>query len=396
MTDRPSRKSRFLSPAWLMFGSALLCVVLVPVVHAALQYSSEKTERYRQLSEMTKSERLKVEHAFAEFQKLSPAEQESFRELDRQLEDEQIALKSTLSDYQEFLSALSPVDRAELDRATTKRARLNAIERIQDERAERQRQLDMGYSMVEEFRSNKSWKRPEVFSSEEMSAFVELIEPHLPKASREKMKLDTQQGTVKFALVMAAALDARGRVYPPTKQGLFEEDLLDDLLAAVNNEKIRESFEHHPRKDLKFLEVSQWTVMIEHWKSTPDTSVLYKFLETRDPKEKEELMDKDPKRMYFDLARRYAEKNPSDLSLALELMRKEASPFFERIRGRSGGGRGPGGNGPDRRGGPDGERPPSGEQGEFNGPRREPGPGEQRRFGERPGPDSETPPAGAE
>ncbi len=117
MNKGASRKSRFLSPGWLMFGSALLCLLLVPVVHAAMNYSSEKSERQKQLAEMTESERLKTNRAFEEFQQLSPEQQESFRELDRRLNGEDIKLKPTLADYQEFLSSLSPVDRMEIDRA---------------------------------------------------------------------------------------------------------------------------------------------------------------------------------------------------------------------------------------------------------------------------------------
>lgn len=385
MTEGASRKkNRFLSPGWLMFGSALLCVVLVPVLHAALRHSAERSERYRQLTEMTKSERLKIEHSFAEFQKLTPAEQESFRRLDRSLNEEEITLKSTLGDYQEFLSSLSPVDRAEIDRATTKRARLNVIEKIQDARAKRQQQLDMGYSMVEQFRADRSERQKPVFSPSEMEAFVELIEPRLPAGSREKVKLDSQTGTVRFALTMAAAFDAWGKKPPTSKQELFEEDLMEELLAAIENESIRESLENHPWKERKFLDFATWTVMMEQWRSTPDTSVLYAFLETRDAKEKEELMAKDPWRMYFELARKYGEKNPTDLSRASELMKKEAESYFERFRNNSLGrpGRGPGGRGPDR----DGERSPRGEQGEFDGPRREGG-----RFGERRPANPETP-----
>lgn len=373
MNKDASRKSRFLSPGWLMFGSALLCVVLVPVVHAAMHYSSEKSERQRQLVEMTESERLKTQHAFAEFQKLSPEQQESFRELDRRLNQEDIKLKTTLADYQEFLSSLSPVDRVEIDRAATQRERLNAIQQIQAERAARQQQLDTGYSMIEQYRSEHSRQRGEVFSPKEIILLAKLIEDRLPTDAKQKVKLDSQVDTVRFALTVAAALDAWGGKNSAPKRELFEEDLMKDLFAAIQNEDIRKDIERHPRKDMKFLDFSFRTVMREQWESAPETSVLYQFLESRDSAEKEKLMAKDPRWMYFELARKYAEVNPTDLSLALELMRKEAGPFHERMRGRSGRGPDGRGGGPDGRGpgGRDGEKSSREESGSF---RRDRGP----------------------
>ena len=92
------------------------------------------------------------------------------------------------------------------------------------------------------------------------------------------------------------------------------------------------------------------------------------------------MMAKDPKWMYFELARKYAEVNPTDLSRALELMRKNAGPLHER-RGHSPPGRpgrGPDGRGPDGRGpgGRDGERSSSSreESDNFGERRRERGP----------------------
>lgn len=401
MNKRSSRKSRFLSPGWLMFLSALLCVGLVPLVQATMLHSSEESKRYHQLTELTESERLKVQHSFEEFQKLSPAKQESYRDLDRRLNQEDLRLKDTLASYREFLSTLSPVDRAKVDHATSLRDRLNVINQIQEERANLRQQLETAYSMIEErYRSGESHERWPTFSDSEMEAITGLIEGRLPDSALQKYKRDVKtvkSGTARFAWAAIAAVDA-WKSGPPgplrSSRELFPEDLMEQIISETQNEEIRENFEHARQSERRtftqeFLGRAMWTVFLEHVKDTPDISELSELLNTLDEEEKKSLMSQDPGSMYRDLKHKYFEKKPTEVSKALDELRKKAGPYLP----RPGGGRGgrpdrPGdsGSGQDdnNRGSfnRDGERSPRGDQGAFDEGRRgrgfrEGGPGER-------------------
>lgn len=352
MKNKASRKSRFLSPGWLMFFSALLCVVLVPVIQAAMRYSGEKPERYRQLTEMTESERLRIQHSFEEFQKLSPAEQESYRELDRRLRHEDLELKDTLASYQEFLSTLSPVDRAKVEQAATKRERLNAIERIQEERANLRQQLETGYSMFEEHFRNADHHRHrrEAFSASEMEAIAASIGRRLPGPVKQKYNLDVKTGTVRFAWTVVAALD-HWKPNGPSGSGreMFPEDLLEEIVSASqNNDEVMNDFNFARQRDdrtlsRQFLHIAFQTIFREHLKRTPDISELSNFLNTLDAEAKEELIEKDAQKFYGDLVRQYFDINPTEFSKPLDELWK----FFR--RSRSGGIRGPNGRRDDDR-----------------------------------------------
>lgn len=391
MNKTPSRKSRFLSPGWLMFFSAVLCVALVPVVQAAMRYSSEKSERYRELTEMTESERLKIEHSFEEFQKLSPAEQESYRELDRRLNQDDLRLKDTLASYEEFLSTLKPVDRADVERATTTRKRLNVIERIQKERRLRQQRIEAGLMEVEEFRSN--FRQAPVFSAAEMEAMTEIIERHLPAEAVKKVNLESYAGNARFAATIAAAIYAWG----PKKGGssrrefsdweLFEPGLREEIVSAIQNEKIRQSLDESDSelwRDRKLRFYAYATIRRAQFDAYPDAAELNKFLDTLDAEKKTELMSQDPWKMYLELGRMYLNKNPKSISKAIDEFPEGHGPFARPPRR--------GGRGSDDERGREGGRRSRGQSEDFNergGERGSREGGFRERSGDRTSPETE-------
>jgi hypothetical protein len=397
MNRKSSRKSRFLAPGWLMFFSALLCVVLVPVVQATMQRSSEKSERERQLAEMTESQRLRIQHSFEEFQSLSPAEQESYRELDRRLNQDDLRLKETLASYQEFLSTLSPVERTEVNRATTLRERLNAIDRIQEERADLRRQLVTGMTEYEDFRSN--FPQFDVLSADEMEAISQRIEDRLPAQVRDKVHLDSYTGPARFVAAVAGAYHAwEPQTHPGSRRELFEGELLNQIESAIQNKKIREVLaesdddQERSRKLQFFLHRTIYRVRSEAY---PDAAELANFMVAQDSEERNRLDSMPPGLMYRELGRKYLEQNKHPIAQAMNEFPGGRDRFeWRRRSGRGRGGR-PDGRGDDNRDPDDdgrgrfnrnGERPSSGDQGAFNENRGGRGfrdDGRSERFGDR-------------
>lgn len=377
MNSATRKKSRFLTPAWMMFGSAMLCVLLVPILHAAMSQSGVKVERLRELQLMTKSERLRIEHQFEKFQELSPADQQRYRDLHQQLNGEQLALKTTLADYKDFLVSLNPVERAEIEQKSDLNQRVSTIKRIQKEREERQQQLDLGLAQFDERRSffqremNRSGAN-EKLSAADMDAIGTVIEANLPTDLQLKAGLDKLLGPTRYASVLTVALKTWGPKPTGVNRQPFPEEIVEEMVGAIENEQLRSKLQKIPKKEFQIfalIMMSERALLSEYMLDVPDTSDLQEFLETRDPEEKKKLMQQEPGQMYFELVKAYRELNPTALSQAISGLRKQVQEYRDVSRVRGPGRddeRGPGGRrGPGGFGGPGGEgderpKPPEG------------------------------------
>ncbi|MBD3674326.1 MAG: hypothetical protein HUJ26_12445 [Planctomycetaceae bacterium] len=367
-------KRRFLSPPWLMFYSAIFCVVLVPLLHAAVSRTGERADRLRELEQMTRSERLRVQHQFEKFEKLTPEEQDHYRQMHARLNGEELSLKSTLSDYQAFLTSLNPIERAEIERQTTKRERVRAVDRIRKEREYRQQQLELGLADLDERRTSfqqnlgrHGWD--EVLTSNEMDALSDVLLSKLPKEIKQRLQIDQQQGAARYALTLTAVLKTWGERATGVERVVIPEEVLEEVLSALGNDKIQSNLRKIPepeRRVFALMMLSERSLMREYMKEVPGTAELQKFLETRETEVRKELMQKEPAWMYLDLIRMYRETNPTPLSQALSQFKDEfddlrKSMWARRSRDDD---RGPGGRGPGR--GPRGRdferRPPEGEE----------------------------------
>lgn len=387
MNNATRKRSKFLSPPWLMFGSAMLCVVLVPLVHAAVNQSGERSERLKQLASMTKSERLRVQHQFEKFGQLTPAQQNELRQLHNRLNGDEIALKSTLADYEQFLSSLNPVERAEIERQTTNRERVRAVRQVQQDREYRQQQLDQGLANFDERRTSfeqemgrRGWG--EVLDDDEMEAISNVLLSNLPTDVVQRLQIDQQHGAARYALTLAAVLQTWGKRATGVERLTIPQDVLQEVMAVIENEKIQASFREIPTPERRVFALfmrSERSLMTAYMKDVPATAELQEFLETREPEVREELMQKEPAWMYLELIKMYRETNPTPLSQALTEFKSEFDEvkkfWFRKMRedeeergpgGRGPGGRGPGGRGPGgrefERPRPDGEKPSPGER----------------------------------
>lgn len=371
MNNATRKKSRFLTPAWMMFGSALLCVVLVPVLHAAMNQSGVRAERLQVLRLMTASERLRIEHQFEKFQKMLPADQQRYRDLHDQLDGEQVALKTTLAEYKDFLVSLNPVERGEIEQKSDLNQRVLTIKRIQQEREYRQQQLDLGLAEFDQRRS--SFQQQEInryggslrLSDDDMQAIGAVIQANLPTNPSQKANFEKSAGATRYALVLTAALKTWGAKPTGVNRQPFPEDIVDDMVGAIQNEQLRSKLQKIPKKEFQIFSLimmSERALLTEYMLNVPKNSELQEFLETRDPEDKQKLMQQEPGRMYFDLIKAYRETNPNELSQAISGLRKVIHEYQDVMRLRGGPGRdderGPGGRrGPGGFGGPGGERP---------------------------------------
>jgi|GEM_PF-1380753 hypothetical protein len=385
MNNATRKKSRFLTPAWMMFGSALLCVVLVPVLHAAMNQSGLRAERLQELRLMTASERLRIEHQFERFQKMSPADQQRYRDLHNQLNGEQVALKTTLADYKDFLVSLNPVERGEIEQKSDLNQRVLTIKRIQEEREYRQQQLDLGLAEADQRRSSflQEMNRHgggQKLSDDDMQAIGAVIQANLPTNPSQKASFEKSEAATRYALVLTAAL----KTWEPKPTGVnrqpFPEEIVEEMVGAIENEILRSKLQKFPKKEFQIFALvmmSERALLSEYMEDVPTTSKLQEFLETRDPEEKKKLMQKEPGQMYFDLVEAYRDLNPTPLSQSISELRQQIQTYRDAMRpprgpGRDdergpGGRRGPGGFGgrdsePDRPGGRERPKPPEGRQ----------------------------------
>jgi len=336
----------------------LLCVILVPLVHATINRSGERATRLKQLAEMTKSERLRVQHQFEKFEQLTPAQQDELRQLHSRLNGNEIALKSTLADYEQFLASLNPIERAEIEQQNTNRERVRAIDRIQKDREYRQQQLDQGLAIFDERRNSfeqemgrRGWG--EIFSDEEMEAISNVLVSHLPTEVTQRLQVDQQHGAARYALTLAAVLQTWGNRATGVERLTIPEDVLQEVMEAIENEKIRSSFREISTPERRVFALfmrSERSLMTAYMKDVPGIAELQKFLETREPEVREDLMQKEPAWMYLELLKMYRESNPTPLSLAFTQFKEEFDEvkkvWFRNARGRDDGGRGPGGRRP--------------------------------------------------
>jgi hypothetical protein len=364
-------------PKTLMFASALLCVVLVPLVYAAVHRNSSHQRYYDEVVRMTESERRQLEHNFKAFQSLSPEKQEQFRELHSQLQGEFRHLEPVLVQYHEFLRSLDPGERSDIERQTNFSGKMRSIQavvnRLNDETQRHQELLQASYAQNQRRSDSSGGRRwnPTPLSPEEIDSLVRVLESHYSLTPAQKTVLGPLKGADRLAYVLSVILP---RSAAAENKPFFTSQLTHELVAALSDERQKYFTRHregrqeeerrfeervkagqadsdqlpfHLRKPIEeqhemfLLGNCLYTFNRLLEESAPPPEKMAEFLKQLPADVRNEFLTQNPGRLYDKLVEEYYRREPTPLSKSTRAIQEQ---FDKRIpkgppRGRSGPGR---------------------------------------------------------
>jgi hypothetical protein len=377
----------------MMVISSLFCVVLVPLVYAAVNRTAEQQRRFDEIANMTESDRRQLEHNFEAFQQLPPEKQEQYRQLHAQLHGTEFNdLQTVLLDYHEFLRSLDPVDRSEIERQKEFWGKIHAIEnvvnRLNDESQRYQELLQQSFANNQ--RSSNwgegRWRPIPPLSPEEIESLSRVLASHQNLTVAQKTQLEPLRGVDRLAQILSIVLVASGG--SETKP-FFSSQLTNELIAALSEERVKyfhQSKERREEEERKFeIQVKAreadpdrppWFLrrtLEEHHEmiligtciytfnralndSAPSPEKMPAFLKELPPDVRDDFLNEDAGRLYENLVKEYYSRTPTTLSKATKIIQEQAKKRTPKYPppGRSGPGRSGGGTG---RPGDDRERP---------------------------------------
>ena len=247
-------------PKTMMLISSLMVVAMVPLVYSAVNQSDENQKRFDAISDMTESELRQLNYNLDHFQKLTPAQKEKYRELDKQLAGEQKRLKEIMESYQAFLRSLSPSDRMKIEQEHTFNKKMAAIENVFNK-------LDEDANNYPQYMENSegqprrppsssggrfSRERGEPLSETEMAAMSQFLETSINLTSEQRGELKKWEGQISqtFAQLLIYYLD---NTFTRSSKTIFDESHARELVAR-SSERRQNYFRE---RELKYNEEKQ-------------------------------------------------------------------------------------------------------------------------------------------
>ncbi len=366
---------------WQLILITATIAVVLPLALSAFQRDPELAKRATEVEAMTELDRRQLEKQFRDFQALTPSQQDHYRQLHAQLNGDRAELQTSLHDYREFLRSLNLVDRAEIEVATSTTEKLAAVRKLVAEREQRQAQLEEAFSTVERARTQFERQFRLALGPDDFQSLGTVLETQLPPDALRRvnlMNLPPEDHVTRFAVLLEATLRPRMNVAASSSDApLFDQQTLQELLAAIKTEEVRKFIEStpDPRDRIShLLRFSFWSCFRETMKQAPTSQQMHELLEPLAPQERTRYLELPPAEMHAQLVREYFRTHPTPLSSAVYEMKSLVDALSSRQRGR-------GPSRPGERTGerPDGERPGERPRGEPNRePGREPPPSGER------------------
>lgn len=317
MLKRPS------NGALALTGGLILAVALGPLVLRADRTENARlNENARQISDMTASERARLERNFARWQQLTPAERQQWREFDERLHAEQARLSPVLDDYYRWLQTIPGYRRDQLRQATDVSQRVSLVDQIVNE----QLSSRIGGGLQEVVLPGGRMSIPSL-SPDELAQVMSAIERHL--LDHERKLLEDHDGEplagVERYLVMFKLLGERFKRLPQLfAQTDFANTVLDALPTAA-----RAVIEPEGRpaefRNIKIAATLAYNLMEEvqreRRRRQPTHDKLVEFFNSQSEDVQEELLALSAPQFQDELRRRYFETHTLRPRVNLEVAR---------------------------------------------------------------------------
>lgn len=396
--QKATRSGRQALPRGAVLAAGLL---LFPALGAGAENVDATTlnQRYARVVQMSSVERERLQRNLATFQKLTPEQQDRYRRMTADLNEDRNAggsLGSLMETYSGWIKTLTPGQREELRQETDSAKKLALVRKFKDDQA---RDSFNSSPLVESFQQPPGPMRPPPrLSIPELNSVINVLLKELPEEDQKEIgrvnRVDQHPDVIRRSVQQAD--DPREW---PSKE-------LEDKMLAVMPPPLRNFVRNNHKREtllkLVFLSISSHK-MDEMRPKWPTDSELNQLAEGLDADQQSMLDQKSAEDRRQFLTTKFFERHPDRMPQQVDEMRHKMDALIERLginvmpppRRFSGegpprpgdrgpgdrGDRGPGDRRPDDRGpgerGPD-DRPPGGRY--F-------GPGEPPPFppGERPG-----------
>ncbi|MCA9081542.1 MAG: hypothetical protein KDA58_13345 [Planctomycetaceae bacterium] len=351
------------SVRWWLLASVLIGAALAPLLvqgNSALeQYRRQNYESMQNLSELGRNRLTRNQEAF---NALSPAEQQSMRELHGLLDLDargNKVLTSTLDTYHDWVRTLEPYQREELQQTADPVRRMEVIRRILEENRER----DMPF-------------RFPLIGMESMQQMMETMEAKVRSrlSDEQRTTLDSLEGLPRYVKLMRYLRDAARAGIDQRAVSTLTPPELEEVLAQVSESRVKEVLarsgqEGHPgfgRNAWYYLVVGSLGYHIRDSRPQPNPELLEQRLAGLPVDKQDELLSLSPVDFYDELELLVVEEaTPIRQQMVEDMQTLVPEEWRDRLkRGRSGP---PGGGGPP----PNGGRPPflggPGRPGDRNG-----------------------------
>jgi hypothetical protein len=306
-------------------GRAMLliaaCLVVLPPfprsAHAQDDAEQVRELRRRQIEGLSEVERSRLERNFAEFKKMSEADREKLRQLDRELKQDDRdggKLRQVMDEYCNWLGTISVSDREELRKTTDPKERVRLVREIRQKQESSTRPEFYGPGRG----GNPRWSG---LSRKDLDAVMKVLEQQLRDhvlSVHELQELEKRQDLARYAflleLVVKNELPAIRDAIENKKpfQSRFPAAAIDAMAAAVTNEDQRKLLESQKTSDqLRHLVRMIWVGLgTEYSRNKPTEKQLEEYFVTLKGAQQDELMQLPSEHMQRRLSWMYIQEHP--------------------------------------------------------------------------------------
>ncbi|MGE3315932.1 MAG: hypothetical protein AB7O26_12535 [Planctomycetaceae bacterium] len=347
--------------------AVLLFALAVPLLAGAGDDARFDQNR-RRIEQMSAVERARLERNFERFQGMTEQEREQYRNLDRQVRDDESnggRLRDLMDGYVQWLATLSPYQRESIDKESDPVARAQLVGRIHAERRRENERPDRRPLSAVRAREG-GWHGlrglPQLASSD-LDAVTRVLEEEFPLPPEEKEELEGAPPHQRHLRILKHAMQHDGPGAPRLRGRWPSDETLERLVGAIENPQQRRFLEGatDPTARRKILGTmiagslaAEWRGQIERLKPSDDE--LQKFFLALEPPRRDELLLLPQEEQRQRLAFEYASQKTPELRDLFVIVDRLKPPIRPRDWRREPDGR-PGPPPDDRRGPPRGRRP---------------------------------------
>ena len=298
--------------------------------------------RRQQIEQMSVVDRERLIRKFKTFLSLSESRRAAYRELYRELEKDAQAggnLRQVMHAYYDWLTTLSPWQREELRKAADHSKKMELIRTFKHEQKVKQagpRRVYPG-SLGPHLGRFLGYGRR--LSSEDLAGVMQVVEHSVPLSRDRRRELDKHEGLNRYLMTLEAVLEHDAALGRPLAAPWPSEPLMEKMLAAVGDEKVRERLAAIPepasrRRELVKLIIATLVAELhaEAQRHKPEEKEINKFFVQLDDVRRDEIMRLPTDQAQRRLALLYALKHHDEFPVDTKKMWK----VTDELSGRAG------------------------------------------------------------
>lgn len=324
---------------WILLwtASSWLCLMLSARAQAGLT-QAEVSQRSQEMQQMSAIERARLQRNWELFQKLPPEQQQHYRQLHRELEQDRGELKQLVTTYSQWLQTLSPGQREVLRKAKDPVQKLDLVRKYKEEQDRQQE----GHSLDEDaFTPGQDRRLSQMLrrmfhdrtplSSGELRAVMDALLALLPADDQTRIQGQEKKWVRYREILEAGAREAGGPKEWPNR------DQQSAIRGALKESSQLQFFDRAPEEMRRNLVAwllcgSLIAEMLEDSKNyRPKESELQQILQHLEDDERDELLQLPEIRWKDELVDKYYRKKTDQAFLDFKHTKQEFLKFLYRF-----------------------------------------------------------------